>query len=301
VTSATFGRIEMGYIRVTVATLTCSKKLAAATAFAQFVASEENAGVWKEFGFSAAEPVGSARAAKPPAGTILVHCGAGMRPPISQLAREFEKISGVKTEVSYAGANKLLGQIVLVRRGDLYIPGDADYVDMAAAKGLVKSRKTICYFVPVIMVRKGNPKGIKSLADLTRPGLKIGQGDERACAMGRLTQELLALNAIDRAAWQKNVVLLTPTVNELALKIKLASDQLESVDAVVVWSSIAAMYPNDSDIVTIDPAKNIVPEVAGAVLTTAKNPGAASAFLDFLTSARGRRVLVENGYVVEKP
>jgi len=229
-------------------------------------------------------------------GSLFVYCAAGMGPPVGKLAEEFGRGRGVEMEISYAGSNVLLGQIELTRKGDVYIAGDADYVDMAEKKGLVKSKKRICYFVPVIMVAKGNPKGVKTLGDLTKEGVKIGQGDEKAAAGGRLMPKLLELNGVDAAAWQKNVVLSTPTVNELALKIELGT-----IDAAVVWRSIALQYPKVSDIVSIDRAKNVCPEVAGAVLSDAVNPAAAAAFLDLLASERGRTVLAENGYTVEKP
>ena len=298
ITSATFGRIDMGYVKVTAATLKWSKQLEAATAFAEFVASEANAKVWDDFGYSQVDRARSGDVTPVPAlgGSIFVHCAAGMRRPISKLAEEFEKRRGVEVRLAYAGTNMLLGQIQLTRRGDVYIAGDADYIDMAEKKGLVRSRKTICYFVPVIMVAKGNPKHIRTLSDMTREGVRVGQGDERAAAVGRLTPRILELNGVDRAAWQKNVVLATPTVNELGLTIKLGT-----IDAAVAWRCIALNYPRDVDIVGIDREKNICPEVAGAVLKFAANPKAAGAFLDFLASERGRAVLTENGYTVDKP
>jgi molybdate transport system substrate-binding protein len=52
VTSATFGTIDMGNIRVTISTLTASKRLKEAQTFAEFVASTEAKEIWKAFGFS---------------------------------------------------------------------------------------------------------------------------------------------------------------------------------------------------------------------------------------------------------
>jgi len=292
VTSATFGRIELDYVRVTIATLKASKHLEAATRFAEFAASPAAAKVWASFGFSARDP---SRAPRPFERSVFVHCAAGMRLPISALAKEFQARRGVRVNLTYGGSNIMLGQIELTRKGDVYISGDADYIDMADKKGLVRSQKAICYFVPVIMVKKGNPKALRTLADLTRAGVRIGQGDPKAAAVGRLTPKILDLNGVDPAAWQKNVKLQTPTVNELGLKIKLGT-----IDAAVVWRCIAAKYPKDADIVELDPKKNICPTVAGAVLSFSKNPAAAAAFLDFLTSKRGRQVLIENGYTVTK-
>ena len=298
ISSATFGRIDMGYVKVTIATLGCSERLEAATAFAEFAASEANAKVWADFGFSPVDRLRSGDVTAAPAlgGSIFVHCAAGMRLPVSVLAKEFETRRGVRVNLTYAGTNMLLGQIELTRKGDVYIAGDADYIDMAAQKGLVKSRKTLCYFVPVIMVQEGNPKGLKTLANLTAPGMRIGQGDPKAAAVGRLTPKILDLNGVDRAAWWKNVKLQTPTVNELGLKIKLGT-----IDAALVWRSTATKYLAGAGIVELDPKKNICPVVAGAVLSFSKSPAAAAAFLDFLASKRGRQVLTENGYTVTKP
>ncbi|MFO7898294.1 MAG: substrate-binding domain-containing protein [Planctomycetota bacterium] len=227
---------------------------------------------------------------------ISVWCAAGMKPPIQALADEFEETQELPVEVTYDGANRLLDQIEVLERGDVYIAGGADYVDMAADKGLVGARRTICYLVPVIMVGKGNPKGITSLADLAGEGMRIGQGDPESAAIGRLTPKLLELNGIDRAAWQKNVAIETATVNELGVHVRL-----NDLAAAVVWKCIAKKYEEDCEIVEIPPEKNICPAVGGAVLTFSDLPQQSEAFLDYLTSKRGEQVLTEYGYTVEKP
>ncbi|MFH1762331.1 MAG: extracellular solute-binding protein [bacterium] len=298
VTSASFGRIDMGHIRVTIATLKYSENIPAAKAFAEYVASDDAQAVWQKHGFSKIPAF--ARCIKPEdiniEGKILVHCAAGMRKPIAKLSQEFLDKHNVEVELNYDGTNRLLGQIKLTQVGDIYIAGDADYIEMAREQGLVKTSSTLCYFVPVIMVKKGNPRGIHSLSHLLRKGVKVGQGDEKAAAVGRLTPKILAINGIALEDWRKNVVLSTPTVNELGVAIKLGT-----IDAAVVWSSIAANYSEDSEIIALDPGKNIIPEVSGAVLAFSNNSDAASVFLRFIASERGRQVLAENGYVVERP
>jgi len=336
ITSPTYGPIDMGSIAVTIATLKCSKQPEAAKAFAEYVAGAAAAGVFDKFGFSPAVAMGpiedavragrkieaimlyrkgsgkglaeakefveelekkiEAEGAEPLTGTILVHCGAGLRKPVAKLAAEFAEDTGVEIQTNYTGSNLLLGQIDLTRKGDVYIPGDADYVEMARAKGLVASSKAMCYFVPVIMVARGNPKGVRTLADLAKPGLRLGLGDEKACAVGRLTSEILTRAGVDAAGVKKNLVLSTPTVNELGLKIKLGT-----IDATVVWSSTAAQYAGASETVAIPARQNIIPTVPVAVLTTSKNPTAAARFAEFLRSNRSREVFAEFHFVVEKP
>jgi len=230
------------------------------------------------------------------ANSILVHCAAGMRLPIEIISKAFEAETGTKVELSYDGSNKLLGQIKLTRRGDVYIAGDADYIGMAQKEGFVVEAKSLCYFVPVIMVKKGNPKKIGELADCLKATVRLGQGDDKAAAIGRIMPRLLALNHIDTASWRKQVVMVTPTVNELGVAIKLGT-----LDAVVVWSAVAANYTDVCEQVQIPLEKNVIPEVGAATLRFSKNSVLAQSFLKFLVSEKARKILTENHYLVERP
>lgn len=178
----------------------------------------------------------------------------------------------------------------------MYVAGDADYVAMAAKEGLIAANKTVCFFTPVIMVQKGNPKSIKSLADMLKPGVKIAQGDEKAAAVGRIMGKLLELNGVDKDAWRKNVVTTTPTVNELAVAVKLGT-----IDATVVWDSIAKDYKDSSEVIELEPAKNIFPQVEVAILANAENKDGAQAFIDFMVSDEGKAILKKMGYRTDNP
>ena len=227
---------------------------------------------------------------------LFVYCAAGMRPAMERRRQSYEADHTTKFQISYDGSNKLLGEMELTHKGDIYISGDADYVDSAAAKGFVATRQPLCWFVPVIMVQKGNPRGIKTPVDLCTKGIKLGQGDESAAAVGRATMVIIGKCGLNRVAWKRNVVLVTQTVNELANAVKLCT-----IDAAIVWNAVASSYPADADVVAIDRAKNVFPEVDGAVLTFSKHSLPASAFLNYVTSPSGKAIFKSNGYTVEKP
>jgi len=147
---------------------------------------------------------------------LLLYCGAGIRPPVQEIAEAFESEHGVKVVTDYAGSEVLLSKIKLARRGDLYMPGDKHYVEQAAVEGMILSQQSVCYFVPTILVRKGNPKNIRGLQDLLKNGLKLGLGDAKACAIGRKTKQIFAKNNIAWEDVEKNVAFQSLTVNELA-------------------------------------------------------------------------------------
>ncbi len=149
----------------------------------------------------------------------------------------FASTHHVKIVTDYAGSEVLLAKMRLVHKGDLYLPGDRYYVDQAVQAGMILSQTPVCYFVPMILVQKGNPKNVQSLRDLTRPGLKIGLGDPQACAIGRETRQLLDKNGIAWPDIEKNVAFQSLTVNELGLQI-----QAKALDAVIVWDAIAQYY-----------------------------------------------------------
>jgi molybdate transport system substrate-binding protein len=228
--------------------------------------------------------------------SLLLYCGAGIRPPVEELAEAFTIEHGVKVVVDYAGSEVLLSKIRLSRKGDLYLPGDRHYVDQAAEEGMIASRERICFFVPTILVRKGNPKRIRGLEDLTRTGLRIGLGDPAACAIGRKTRKIFDKNRIAWEAVEANLAFQSLTVNELGMQI-----QAGSLDAVIVWDAIARYYEKYGEEVRIPVERNIISTVELGILSFSGNSEAAKVFMDFTLSMRGRGIFEKHGYRVDPP
>ena len=130
---------------------------------------------------------------------LLLHCGAGIRPAAEALIAAFTAETGIKVNGNYAGSDRLLTQITAMHQGDLFMPGAAMYVDLAAEKGLGDQAAvcTVFYFVPVIFTAKDLGPPVQTLMDLMRPGLRMGLGDERACAVGKKTLKIFEKNKID--------------------------------------------------------------------------------------------------------
>lgn len=229
-------------------------------------------------------------------GSLFVYCAAGVKDPMAEVAAQFEKDTGVSVEITYANSGQLLGQIETTRLGDVYIPGDIGFAARAAEKKLTvgKSRE-FCYFVPTIYVRKGNPKGIKDLEDLTKPGLRLALADPSA-AVGQLQAQVFKKNSLDEEALKKNTVASPATVMDVALAVKMGT-----ADAAIIWDAMANFAPDEAEIVRIPIEKNVISTVAACVLAGSKNPAAANAFLDYLVSEKGRVILKAKGYTLEKP
>jgi len=229
-------------------------------------------------------------------GSLLVFSGAGLREPMEALRAAYEEETGIKVQTLYAGSACLLAQLAITHRSrpsDLYLPGEQFYMDQADERGFVREQKAVCYFIPVIMVAKGNPKGIHALGDLARPGIRVGVGVERATAIGKTSLELLDKHRL-REEVGRNIVLHSPTAPELGTAIEIGS-----IDAAINWDAVAAWYGHASDVVTLDPGENLIVRVPLGLLSFTPHPRLARDFFDFIASETGEAIFRERRYTVD--
>lgn len=245
----------------------------------------------------ATESIGPARSVSPAETDrprLLLYCGAGIRPAADEIVKAFELAHGVTIECDYDGSERLLARTKLSGLGDVYMPGDVHYVEQASEQGLVTAHKNACFFIPVILVQKGNPKKIQSLVDLTRPGLDVGLGNPDVCAIGRKSLKLFQKNGIAPDDVQKNLRFQALTVNDLGNHIKL-----KQLDAVIVWDAMAAYFAADADVVEIPREKNVISTVAAGVLKSSECPELATKLVEFIASDEGKAIFQKHHYTTE--
>lgn len=261
--------------------------------FLRFLQTPQARKVWLKWGFEPVEDVKPAKlSSKSP---LFIYAGAAFRPPLEEMGRVFERKYGVPVRFNFTGSNCLLAQIILSQQGDLFLPGEEFYVRQAQKRGYVLKSEIIGYFVPVIMVRKGNPKGIRSLKDLAKPGVKVGLGDPKACAIGEISEAILRKNKLTEAV-HKNVVLRAMTAPELANALRLGG-----IDACINWDAIAN-YPwvrPAVEVIEIPPEQNVITANPLAILKMTKNREAAEKFLQFALS-EGQRILRKHGFTTRE-
>lgn len=230
---------------------------------------------------------------EPPTPKLLLYSGAGIRPATEALADRFQQLHHVEIECDFAGSAVLLNRMELTRRGDLFMPGDIQYIHQAEDMGMVEDYKMGCYFLPVILVQQGNPSDIKSLQDLTKPGIRLALGNARSCAIGRRTLKLFEKNDIAMEQVEPNVVMECMTVTELGSEVKLGM-----VDAAIVWDAVAAHFPDDCEVVRIPHRKNVISKVAAAALSSSRYPELTEQFLDFVSSKEGEKIFRQHHFTV---
>jgi molybdate transport system substrate-binding protein len=251
-------------------------------AFADFMKTPEAQKIWRKWGFGPLDNKNTT--------ALYVYCGAGLRPAMDAVQQAFEDANpDLRLEIGYAGSGCLLSQLTFAKRGDLYLPGEDFYVQQAKDRGFITDSKLVGQLVPTIMVQKGNPKGIKSLEDLAKPGLKVGIGEPDAVAVGRCALAMLKQAGLEQKV-EPNVKVRVANVIELGNDIKL-----QSLDAAIVWTITAAQFPKDADTVEIPANLRKPSTVPVGLLSFSKAPDKARKVVDFMASEQGQEILKEHG------
>jgi molybdenum ABC transporter molybdate-binding protein len=225
---------------------------------------------------------------------LLVFCAAGIKQPVEAVALDYEREYGVEVQLQYGGSQTLLAQLEVSGRGDLYLPGDDSYLDTAREKGLVAEALPLARMMPVLAVPRGNPKGINTLDDLLRPGMRLAQANPEAAAVGKLTRAALESSGHWEALARRTVVY-KPTVNDVANDVSVGT-----VDAGIVWDATVRQYPG-LERVDLPALRTVSARVSVGVLSSTARPVAALHFARYLAACdRGSPIFAEQGYVAEE-
>ncbi len=228
--------------------------------------------------------------------SLLVYAGAASKPPTEEAAKLYERKTGVKVELVFGGSGYMLSQMKLSKQGDIYFPGSSDYIEKAKREGAVyaESERVIVYLVPSINVVKGNPHGIRTLRDLTKPGLRVAIANPEGVCLGVYAVEIIenAFTAAQKAAFQANLVNYTESCEKTATAISL-----KMADAVIGWSVLENWDP--LRIQTIKLPANQIPRIGYipiAISKFTKNREAAQRFIDFMAGPEGRKIFARYKY-----
>jgi molybdate transport system substrate-binding protein len=229
--------------------------------------------------------------------TITAFVGSASKPPMEEAARAFLEKTGIRVYLNFGGSGSLLSQLKLSESGDLYIPGSPDYMVKAERENVIDpaSVKMIAYLIPVIAVPRDNPKNIKSLADLARPGIEIGIGNPEAVCLGLYAVEILDFNGVLEDVGG-NIIVHAKSCEDTATLLSL-----KSVDAVIGWDAFQHWDAENIEVVYLPPEQ--LPRIAyipAAVTRFAQDVASARGFLDFLTSPEGQSIFQKWGYITSE-
>jgi molybdate transport system substrate-binding protein len=269
---------------ISVAVVAGCRQPAAALRFARFLAARDRG--LPEFEKNGFEPAAGDSGEEAP--EVVLYAGAMLRPAVEQTVKDFERREGVRVVTVYNGCGILVSQMrTRGERPDAYFACDKSFMDMVS--DLFVDAEDVSTNRLVILVKKGNPHGIKALDDLGQPGLRVGVGHEKQCALGVLTQKALEQGRA-KADVMKNVKTQLPAGD------MLVNDMLAgALDAVVAYVSNKTGHDDELEAIPIDvPCALAVQPVA--VGRESKHRQLTQRLLAALRSAESRQRFEANGF-----
>lgn len=221
-------------------------------------------------------------------GDLTVYAAASLTASFDDLASEFEKVNPSVTvkPIDFDGSSTLATQLIQGAPADVFASADQATMNKVVKPGLIDGTGTAFASNTLqIAVQPGNPKHISGLADLANPGLTVV-----LCApqvpCGSASHKLLDADgvAVKPASEEQNVT---------AVITKVKSGD---ADAGLVYVTDVKASAGAVDGVTIADAGNDVNSYPIAALKDAPNPAAAKAFVAFVLSDAGQKVLAKYGF-----
>lgn len=230
---------------------------------------------------------------------LLFHAGVGQRSSLNEIKAVWEKRHpDQRVNFSYKGSGYFIADITRSRQGDLFMPGEEFYLLQAQERGFVENynpeTNIPAYFVTVIITPKGNPANITKIEDFARPGVRVGLGNPKSCAIGIWHEKTFKKAAIWEDV-QKNATLSAKCIPELG-----NAAQHRAIDATIVWSSTAVLYLRDVDIIPIEQQYRGVIRLPVATLVFARFKEEANQLKNFILSDEARKIFHKHAYSVDQ-
>ncbi|MDG6898068.1 molybdate ABC transporter substrate-binding protein [Actinobacillus delphinicola] len=221
---------------------------------------------------------------------LYLYAGAGLKNPTQKIITQYEKETGNKVIVEYAGMGQLLTRFETTKKGDLFLSGSENYVQKLQHDGYIQQDMPIVLHVPVMAVRRDKAQNINSLKELAHSDLRIGIGDSKAMALGKGAEKMI--NASGYAdELNKKIVTKAATVKQLMLYLLHGQ-----VDAAVIGRA-GAYRERDKLKILPSPVGTPKEKVTIALLKTTTHPQAAEKLMQMFTSPNGIATFTHEGFL----
>lgn len=255
-----------------------------------------------------AMPLGNAMAA-----TLEIFHADSLGGPMRELKRAFEsQHPGITINLTSGVSRELAGRILSGEACDVFAPSSPAVIDQDLMNKNVSGsdRDAATWYVVfsanemVVITAKGNPRDIKRVSDLARPGLRfVRVNGEKDLATNRTVTfvERAAAAEGDGALARRIIDSAPASIGEPArpVTVPAAVDAVRQgkADAAVVYYSAAVAARSDLEILRFPDGVNMSEAIrnAATVPATATNTGDATAFVTFLLTPEAQAILKDTG------
>jgi molybdate transport system substrate-binding protein len=207
----------------------------------------------------------------------------------ASLTDVFPKIDGAP-KYAFGGSNTLAAQIQQGAPADVFASANMNLPNQLHAKGLCSKPVVLTRNTLVIVVPKANPRGIKSVYDLAKPGIKLDVAGP-GVPVGSYTLQILK-NMNLSASVTKNVVSQETDVREVLAKVALGE-----ADAGFVYSTDAKTVPGRVTMIKVPAWAQPKVQYGVCVVTASGNKADGQAFIAKVVGKPGQAKLIAAGFL----
>ncbi len=221
-----------------------------------------------------------------PTGRLTVFAAASLQEAFTTLGHSFEAAhSGVRVRFSFGPSSGLAEQITQGAPADVFASASPTNMTQVVSAGDAAKPTDFARNVMEIAVPPKNPAGIRTVADLAPKSVQVA-----------LCQPQVPCGAVARAVLTNAGVTVTPVTLETDVKATLTKVELGEVDAGMVYVTDVRAAGAKVTGVPIPAKINASTDYPIAGLKKSSNAATAAAFVKYVLSPAGARVLTADGF-----
>lgn len=208
---------------------------------------------------------------------ILWYLGAAMSKPGKAVVEAYNQHHPQRpVRLITGGSGQLLSKLQMARRGDLYTPSSAAFLEKARQAGVVGHVRLLLTQMPMFGLSTTGAEKVKRFSDLQKTGVRIALGNPKTMALGRTYQMIEErMQPEMAAAFRSNTILEAINISQIVNYLKTGV-----VDAGIIFDSVARA--NHLQMVAIPDELNQVNEAYLIRLTFSRQKAATAAFEDYV-------------------
>ena len=224
-------------------------------------------------------------------GDLTISAATSLTDAFTELAKQFRKVNrGVKVRLNFGSSSTLLTQIQSGAPSDIMASADLTNLEKLVASGnVVVAPKVFARNTMAIAVKPGNPKLVRSVADLASLPFIALCGKTVPCGV-------YASSVLTRAGV---MIAESKVTRGIDVKATLSAVANGDADAAIVYKTDVSAAKKTVVGIDIPGTQNVKAMYGIAPIRGSKNPANAKAFIDFVLSEQGWQILKSFGF--ERP
>jgi molybdate transport system substrate-binding protein len=220
-------------------------------------------------------------------GGITVYAASSLTEAFTTIATQFEAAhKGTKITFNFAASGTLATQINQAAPADVFASAAPKNMDTVVKAGNASNPVNFVKNTGEIAAAPGNPANITSVADLAKSGVKVA-----------LCEPTVPCGVVASEVFKNASVTVKAAANEPDVKSTLAVVESGEVDAGIVYVTDVKAAGSKVVGIEIPATQNATTEYPIATLKGSKDAALAKAFVDYVTSAAGQKVLTAAGFL----